>query len=346
MSERNENTHLVDDCLIEEEYSGVINAPRRYIRFIAIAVALFCAAVVSLYWFITNLNQPPDNFPTYLPVTIEQGTEVRKITELLKEAGVVKSNTLLYYALVIFFEPKDIKASTHVFEKPLTTAEVAKRLAEGDFDADLIRFTHYEGERVSQLAARAEEVLPEFDSETFIANAEVLEGKLFPETYFIPPNYTSADLQNLMLETFETNLRKVQPLIDAQSMSVDEIIVVASIIEREADSLESKKMVAGILKNRMAINMPLQTDASIEYILDKPLSELVPDDLKIDSPYNTYLNTGLPPTPIGNPGLDAIKAVLEPTPSEYYYYITGNDGEFYYSKTYEEHLLNIEKYLR
>jgi len=123
-------------------------------------------------------------------------------------------------------------------------------------------------------------------------------------------------------------------------------LVLASIIEREADSVESKKMVAGILKNRMSINMPLQTDASMEYILDKPLSELTPEDLKKESPYNTYLNFGLPPTPIGNPGLDAILAVLEPTPSDYYYYITGNDGEFYYAKTYAEHLQNIEKYLR
>ncbi len=75
------------------------------------------------------------------------------------------------------------------------------------------------------------------------------------------------------------------------------------------------KMVSGILQNRLAIDMPLQADASIEYVLDKPLEELTPEDLKIDSPYNTYLNLGLPPTPIGNPGIDAIVAVLEPTPS-------------------------------
>jgi UPF0755 protein len=81
-------------------------------------------------------------------------------------------------------------------------------------------------------------------------------------------------------------------------------------------------------------------------VLDKPLADLVPEDLKVDSPYNTYTNTGLPPTPIGNPGRDAMMAVLEPTESDYFYYITDEDGEFHYSKTYQEHLRNIERYLR
>ena len=92
--------------------------------------------------------------------------------------------------------------------------------------------------------------------------------------------------------------------------------------------------------------MALQTDASIEYVLDKPLNELVPSDLEIDSPYNTYQNPGLPPTPIGNPGLEAIKAVLYPTPSKYLFYITGNDGNFYYAKNFDQHRLNIARYLR
>ena len=92
--------------------------------------------------------------------------------------------------------------------------------------------------------------------------------------------------------------------------------------------------------------MPLQADASIEYVLDKPLNELTADDLKIESPYNTYLNQGLPPTPIGNPGLEAILAVLEPAQTDDLFYITGNDGEFYYAKTFDEHRLNIARYLK
>jgi UPF0755 protein len=92
--------------------------------------------------------------------------------------------------------------------------------------------------------------------------------------------------------------------------------------------------------------MPLQADASIEYVLNKPLSELTPEDLKIDSPFNTYTNTGLPPHPIGNPGLEAILAVLEPQESKYFFYITDDDGNFYYAKNFDEHRVNIAKYLR
>lgn len=319
---------------------------RRYIFILTFGVGLLCLFFISFYLIVSNLNQSPVTFPVNQPVVIEQGTEVKSITHILKEADVVKSETLLYYALLFFYEPKDVKASTYIFDKPLTTMEVAQRLTQGDFDTGLVRFTHFEGERVTQLARRADEVLPLFDAEVFISNAEPLEGRLFPETYFVPPTYTSADLQKLMTDTFDDEIMKIQTLIDAQELSLDEIVILASVIEREANSPESQKMVAGILQNRLAIDMPLQTDASIEYILDKPLSELTPDDLKIDSPYNTYLNKGLPPTPIGNPGLTAIMAVLEPTLSDYYYYITGNDGEFYYAKTYNEHLINIKKYLR
>ena len=132
----------------------------------------------------------------------------------------------------------------------------------------------------------------------------------------------------------------------SKNLSEHDVVILASIIEREANSTTSMKLVSGILQNRLALDMALQVDASMEYILEKPLKELTAEDLKIDTPYNTYLYRGLPPTAIGNPGLDAIMAVLEPTPSEYMFYITGTDGEFYYAKNFDEHRLNIAKYLR
>jgi len=134
--------------------------------------------------------------------------------------------------------------------------------------------------------------------------------------------------------------------IASSSLTEEQVIIMASVIEREANSPESMGYVAGILQNRLAIGMYLQVDASIEYILNKTLAELVPEDLKIDSPYNTYTNPGLPPTPIGNPGMTSILAVLNPTPSNYLFYITGNDGTFYYARTFDEHRVNIARYLR
>lgn len=309
-------------------------------------VIILATIFTGLYWYTANLNKPAQDFPVGKPITIERGMNVRDIAEVLEQDGVVKSATLLYYSLVFFYEPTDIKASTYLFNESLTTFAVAERLTKGDFDTDLIRFTHFEGERVTQLASRASTVLKNFDSLNFIEKATDLEGKLFPDTYFIPVDYTDEELLTLMLDTFTEKTADLKVEIENHPLSLEDILVLASIIEREANSVESKRLVSSVLQNRLAIDMPLQADASIEYVLNKTLVELTPEDLRIDSPYNTYLNLGLPPTPIGNPGLDAIMAVLEPAESEYYYYITDEEGEFHYSKTYSEHLVNIERYLR
>jgi UPF0755 protein len=339
--------------MLEEQTSfspnsfGELNQPRpsRIAQFVFICSAFFCV-VLGFVTFLKMQDSPPNDFPLDQAITIEIGTNVRAITEQLEAAHIVRSGALLYYTIVLFHDPATVKASSYVFTEPLTTTAVAKRLTEGDFDTDLVRFTHIEGERVTAIAMRASEVLPAFDTDRFIATATQLEGRLFPDTYFVPATYSDEDLLHLMLETFETKLEPLQSLIASSTLSLDETIVLASIIEREANTTESKKMVSSVLQNRLAIGMALQADASIEYILNKPLAELTPEDLEIDSPYNTYLYPGLPPTPIGNPGLEAINAVLEPTQSDYFYYITDDEGVFHYAKTYDEHLRNIERYLR
>lgn len=330
----------------ETEVVLIPKEPHKLVKRILVVIFFVLFSLLTIFNYVKKQNLPPADFPINTPITIEQGTEIKKITEILENEKVVKSKELLYYTLVLFHEPTDIKASTYIFEIPLTTSEVAEQLTKGDFDTDLLRFTHFEGERASQIAERAAKSLPEFNTNRFIENTEKLEGKLFPDTYFIPVTYNDKDLLELMLNTFETKISDLKPQIDEHVLSLNEILVLASIIEREANDLESMKLISGILQNRLKINMALQADASIEYILEKPLSELTPEDLKIDSPYNTYLYSGLPPTPIGNPGLDSIKAVLEPTPSNYFYYITDDEGAFHYAETYREHLINIEKYLK
>jgi UPF0755 protein len=320
--------------------------PTNMIRNISVAIIIFVVVTFLVISFVRTLNQAPADFPVNQPITIESGTSVRAITEQLDSANVVRSGNFLYYIVSLFYDPVTVKASSYIFTEPLTTVEIAKRLTEGDFDTDLIRFTHIEGERVTLIAEKANELLPNFNTERFVTAATPLEGRLFPETYFIPVTYTDEDLLALLTDTFNTRIAPLQEKIEQQSLTLNEILVLASIIEREANTIDSKKLVSGILQNRLEIGMALQADASIEYILDKPLADLTPEDLEVDSPYNTYLNTGLPPTPIGNPGLEAITAVLEPTESDYFYYLTDDEGEFHYAKTYTEHLQNIERYLR
>ena len=335
--------------MIREEAELEIPNTKRRNPFFAAFLLITLLLVILLTILISvayTFNKAPSDFSSPITIRIEEGTSVREITEILEEVNVVRSNTFLYLLVTMLFEPTAIKASTYVFEEPLTAYKVAERLVLGDFDTNLLRITHIEGERVSHLAETADELLPDFNKDRFILEATPLEGKLFPETYFVPEDFDDIELLDLLLSTFNSIIAEYQAHIDTSSFTTDEVLVLASIIEREANTKESKRMVSGILQNRLRIGMPLQADASIEYILDKPLNELTPQDLEIDSPYNTYLNVGLPPTPIGNPGREAIEAVLYPENTEYYYYITDEDGVFHYAQNYNQHLVNIERYLR
>lgn len=321
-------------------------SPRRALKYLIVILCLFGILGIGIVYFLIRYTPAPENFPVGHPVTIEEGSSITAIVNTFKEAGVVRSPLLLYVIILTKYEPKDIKASQYVFDKPYNVFTIADKLATGDFTSNLVRVTHREGERVSELAREVHTALPTISEAEFIAVALPYEGTLFPETYFLPPHFTATDVVKTLRDKYEEFMIPKRATIAASGLSEAEVIVLASIIEREANDPESMGMVSGILQNRLRDNMPLQADASIEYVLDKPLEELTPDDLKIDSPYNTYLNKGLPPTPIGNPGAVAIEAVLDPTPSDYYFYITGNDGIFYYATTYEDHKRNIARYLR
>ena len=301
---------------------------------ILIDLVLFGAAYV--YW----LNLPDTDFPTESTITIEPGMSVSTITALLAEQNIVKSDQLLYAILVLEDYSTKIKASTYRFSEPLTTKEVAERLATGEFSNDLTTVTIPEGFSVREIDSFLPDSL--VDSEVFqVAD----EGFLFPDTYFVPSTFTAADLRTLMQETLRERLAEIE-YASSSTYTTEELITFASLVEREANTPESMRLVAGILQNRLDIGMALQVDASVAYGLKKSGTLLTREDLTIDGPYNTYTRAGLPIGPIANPGLEAIKAVLNPEPSEYFYYITGNDGNFYYATTLDEHNLNVARYLR
>ena len=243
-------------------------------------------------------------------------------------------------------DPTSIKASIYKFKEPQNAFEIAQRLSVGEFGFSLIRFVHYEGETNKALAERANEVLEAFSVEEFLQLTEGKEGKMFPDTYLIPESYTAKELMILLESTYESRIEPLRDAIAQSNYTEDEIIIIASLIEREGNTRDNKRLIAGVIENRIAVGMPLQLDASVEYVLNKPLSELTPEDLRMDSPYNTYTNVGLPPTPIGNPGLTSIEAVLRPTESNYMFYLTGRDGNFYFARTLAEHNANIAAYLR
>lgn len=320
--------------------------PHRRKTFLTLGIFLLLGLTTGIFGLKFYIQNPPADFPVGTVVEVPYGSTVQTVADILANRGIVRSSLAFFVYFNLFYDQATIKASTYTFGTPLNLRGVADFLVSGNYGEGLLSLTHREGERASTLAKSAAKILPNFDPVAFLALAEPFEGKLYPDTYFIPSTFTEEELLELLLETFKEKTASLATEISESSLSEEEIIILASILEREANDDASRKMVSGILQNRLAIGMPLQADASIEYILDKTLAELTPDDLKIDSPYNTYLNYGLPPTPIGNPGLEAIGAVLHPTSSDYLFYITGNDGQFYYAKDFDQHRVNISRYLR
>jgi UPF0755 protein len=320
----------------------------RFFKRLLLLIIFICLTAAGFgYLLLTKiLVTPPTDFPTDVPITIDEGMGVRAITALLAERGYVQSELVLYAHLVLWHDPSTIKASTYRFATPVSTSELATELTQGHFGGDLLRFVHIEGERADHIAEKAAAILPDFSKSEFITLATPHEGKLFPDTYFLPKDYTAPELLELLLTTFATKTAPLADKIAVHDLSLPDILILASIIEREANSEESMRRVSGILQTRLRIGMALQVDASLEPVLGKPLSELTPEDLERENPYNTYQNAGLPPTPIGNPGLVAIEAVLDPIFTNDLFYITGTDGEFYYAETFDQHKINVARYLR
>lgn len=301
------------------------------------------AALISWIWWLTL---PPTDFPVNAPVTIQRGLSAGAIAELLESHQVVRSEFLLYLLLVWEHDPNNIQAGTYVYQEPLTVGEVARRLAEPPGAGNLLAVTLPEGFTTAEFANIASASLPDFETKEFKELSADYEGRLFPDTYYLPVDFTAFELRDLLLATYVDKTAEVQAMMFEHPLGEDGVLKLASLLEREANSEESMRTVAGILLNRLEEGMRLQVDASLEYVLGRPLSTLDADDLNIDSPYNTYRYDGLPPTPIGNPGLQAIMAVLDPIKTDYFYYITDNNGTFHYAKTFEEHKQNIGKFLK
>lgn len=315
--------------------------PRYKKLFFLVSVLIFLCAGCAFFVY-RILSVPPTDFPIGTNFTIAEGLTVSAITEQLAQEHIVRSALFLYITLLYHYENSYVQAGTYTFDAPLTLNEIAESITAGTHRAPLISITFPEGFRARDIASYTANALVVDSDNLFIS----YEGYLFPDTYYVSSDTTPRELLTLLVKTFEERLMPYETIIAQSGFTKEEVVTLASIIEREAKDLESKRMVSGILQNRLDKDMPLQVDASFNYILDKTSAELTMDDLNSDSPYNTYTHIGLPPTPIANPGIESIEAVLYPEKSEYLYYLTALDGTFHYAKTFDEHKANKARYLR
>lgn len=293
-----------------------------------------------LLWLLT----PPSEFPTHSLIEIDEGSTLEESTQILEGRHVVRSALLLEAIIRVRGYGTQVKAGTYYFETPITVYTIAGRISHGDYGIEGVRVTLVEGMTAKEMGTELARTLPSFSEEKFLQSAKPLEGTLFPDTYFILPGTTEEEIVILLNTTFTEKTRELFST-HAHTLSEREIIILASLLEKEARGLADKQRVAGIIMNRLKIDMRLQIDAVFGYIVGR--SGYIPtgDDLESESPYNTYRVTGLPPGPIANPSLESLEAALAPEKTSFMYYLTGRDGLMYWARTFEEHKRNRELHL-
>lgn len=310
-------------------------------KYVILGIVAFCCLFISVISFVLS---PPFSFAKGVLITVTDGESLGEIAVDLEHQRIVRSPFVFkIITKVIFRNDTGIIAGDYVFEKELNAFSVARRLATGKFNLEPRKVTIPEGLNKFELADLLGDNLINFDKEAFIAAAP--EGYLFPDTYFFLPNASSEEVIKVMNANFSRQLEEIQEKVTASERGLTDIMTMASIVEREARKSETRKIIAGILWNRLAMGMPLQVDVTFKYINGKTTFDLTDEDLTVDSLYNTYKYPGLPPTPIANPGMDSILATLDPIKTDFVFFLSDQEGEMHYAKTFEEHVNNKNKYI-
>ena len=329
-----------------------------------LGLAVILGVVVAAGWFWWRwMLSPVASSGTGQDVrfVVPRGQAAEEIGRRLEEAGVIRSSLGFKLFLALTGRTLSIQAGEYKLSSMVGMSEIADQLLKGPED---VWVTIPEGWRKEQVALRLVSSLglvgegkQEFLAEFFVA-AE--EGYLFPDTYLVPKEASAVKVIAIMKQNFERKMSQEALLekMQAEGRSLREIVTMAALIERETRAEAERPVVAGILWKRLKAGWPFQADAALQYVKASSTCagriELCPDwwpqieasDKELVSPYNTYLNLGLPSGPIANPGLSSLRAAVFPEESEYWFYLHDSVGKIYYGRTIEEHGANINKYLK
>lgn len=313
-----------------------------FLRLFLTVCALLVAGSTTLWYF----NTPPDDFPIEKRVHIPAGSTLSQISAILKNHQVIRSGLMFRGVILSYHKESSLHAGEYLFHQKNSLLEVAQSFIADTALIPPVKVTIPEGSTLEEIDRRLSSVLPAIQSGDIVKSAQGQEGVLFPDTYLLEDSLTADQVVAKLRDTFAQKLVPFESDLAHDSLTKQEIIVLASILEKEANDANSMHMVSGILRKRLEKHMPLQVDATFAYLLHKTSSELTPADLAIDSPFNTYTHKGLPPTPIASPGSMAIEAALHPQDSSYFFYLTDKEGVFHYAVTFDEHKKNKARYLR
>jgi UPF0755 protein len=317
------------------------------IRFFVFASALVLLSGVSCLWWSDTTKSVDPTQTKSIEFTVQQGDGVRVIAAQLFSQKLIRSKTAFFLIVKFMGLERKLEAGNFHLNRAMDAGTVARALTHGSSDIWVQTLEGWRNEEIAVVLAR-DLGLPESE---FLKNAR--EGYMFPDKYRIPIDATAGAIIKIFSDTFA---QKVSSEIEKYSAGVDltpdQVIILASIVEREGRNDTDRPMIADILQKRMKAGWPLQADATLQYALgyqaqDKTWwkKELSDEDKKINSLYNTYMHLGLPPAAISNPGLSAIRAVLHPSANSYWFYLHDGKGQAHYAVTIEEHAANSTKYL-
>lgn len=336
------------------------------IMLVCIAVVVLAVTQIGRNWLVpANANDTQ-----IVEVEIPEGTPVSTMGDILEEQGLIRSSSAFSLLVRVQGAAANLQAGVHDLSPSMTMPEIVAALQEGAEEAGMLKVTVNEGLTVDQIAEvvadstsySAEDFLNLMTNQEFLAQLVqqypiltdsynnpnvryVLEGYLFPATYDVAQGETLESLVTQMVDKTNEVLSKYQADIDASSYSLQDIMSIASLVEKEGQTTEDRKLIAGVFYNRLEQGMPIQSDISVLYALGTHKEMVTYDDLEVDSPYNLYTNAGLPPGPMNSPSEDAIAAALEPTDNDYlYFYANLKTGEVFYTDNYEQHQAWAQEY--
>ena len=287
--------------------------PRSFFYFLLIFVIIVISGWAI---FISLLQAPNSSDQSTVTFIIPKGEATQNIAQRLKAEGLIRSPLAFRLALYQQGKQTSIQAGSFKLSPSMSVSELTQVLTKGTDD---LWITIPEGWRREEIAASlVKQDLSEFDEQEFLVLTDGLEGQLFPDTYLVPKASTTASIVNLLVNTFESKvLTALAEDLASSQLDLNQILTLASLVQRESANEQDMPLIAGILFNRLEINMPLQVDATLQYVKGYSVAEQtwwsnpVAADKNLASAFNTYQNPGLPPQPICNPGLAAIKAVLQ-----------------------------------
>jgi UPF0755 protein len=316
-------------------------------RFAIFSLVVIAIGVFLWLWWKDSVSPVNLDEKTQVTFEIKKGEGVRTIAANLAQANLIRSPIAFFVLVKITGIERQLQAGEYRLSRDMDTSEISKELTHGITD---IWITTLEGWRSEEIATKLTKELDIPESE-FLKYSQ--EGYMFPDTYLLPRDATAGAVAQIFMNNFH---KKIPDSLLSQAtknkLTESGVVILASIVEREGRSDQDRPVIAGILLNRLSLNMPLQTDATLQYALGYDSREkswwrktITEADKSVESPFNTYKYVGLPPKAIANPGLSAIKAVLSPVKTDYLYYLHDTNGVAHFAKTLAEHTANVSKYL-